>query len=85
MDAFIGAIREVRTLDPMIKSHVLYQLSYNRILTIFAPVSSSHLPFRLYFPASPVSFFSSFKYQSYYLKSYDLTTRQFDLFSHAAA
>ena len=27
-----GAIREARTLDPMIKSHVLYQLSYNRIL-----------------------------------------------------
>ena len=27
-----GAIREARTLDLMIKSHVLYQLSYNRIL-----------------------------------------------------
>ena len=62
-----------------LKSRVLYQLSYGRILTI-SYHGLAHPPFRLYSPASPVSFFSSFKCQSYCLKSYDLATRQFDHF-----
>lgn len=45
MDAFTGAVREIRTLDSMIKSHVLYHLSYNRIWR--APIGSNYV-YRLY-------------------------------------